>query len=99
MSDDHELVGIGSSVRALPVEPDRVLGQVDLADGVGVVRILLRAARLGLGHGVGVADKACCQREESNRTRFRHVSRAYRRKRSGRVEIRSASACQYRDRL
>ncbi len=50
-----------------------MLTQIDLTDGVGVVGILPRAARLSLGPGaVIVVDKAYCRRhEEGNRSRFR----------------------------
>jgi hypothetical protein len=56
-----------------------MLSQVDLANGVGVVRILFRAARLDLGQDVvGRVDQACCRHhEESNRSRFRHVAQLH----------------------
>src|SRR5262249_10135773 len=69
-------IRIGRSVCSLPVEPDCVLTQINLTNGVGVVGILPRAARLGLGPGaVIVVDKAYYRRhEEDNPPRFRHVA-------------------------
>ena len=69
-------IRIGSSVRPLPIEPDHVLAQINLADSVRVTLILHGAARSGVGQGaVAMGGKACCRRQkENNRSRFAHFA-------------------------
>jgi hypothetical protein len=69
-------IRIGRAVGPLPIEPERVLAQIDLADGVCAALILHGAAWRGLGHGVvAMGDKARCRcQKDSNRARFGHAA-------------------------
>ena len=55
-------IRIRRSVWPLPIEPDRLLTQIDLADGVLAALMLHCAARFVLGHGTAVGrSKTYCR--------------------------------------
>src|SRR5205823_5063224 len=61
-------IRIRRSVWPLPKEPDHLLTQIDLADGVCAALMLERAARFALGHGAAVGrSKTYCHQEQSSR--------------------------------